>query len=570
MLARARKAFEKIDGAVSIGFAQKHTAGSYRDLLAIAVFVREKKTMGLLAPEQRIPNDFEGLPTDVRVIQSGDRLVCNNSTTYDTIQGGIQIVPAIKIIGPEFSKGTLGCIVRKRGDTGRENVYLLTCKHVLYSGGAKKDDYVYHPFAPPPHGQTGGGTSNPLGQIQELAYEKSVLWSASPDQNPFLYHLDCATAQLHLDSKCGNSTCTKDTLHYAPTIIDLNLGTDDPGTTQHENLMIADVRNADNDSSIIGKRVYKVGRATGKTAGIVRSVASTVQTPSDPNDSTSPLVDAPLLIEIDYDTSSPDGSTNCIGNARFAEGGDSGSVVLDENRNIIGLIAIGPTKASEQLPPPKKWPAWACHIVPVLDLLGICVPTSGGTSHGSTLATDGSGLTRGPRSVPVAGSPPGFDFSGATIVAPGLHAEHDLPVITGEQRSRMLLFRDAMCSTAKGRELHDSFVHVRRELGYLVRNSRPVKVVWHRTHGPAFFAHILNHLKGDEESVPLEIGGVSRAEFLTRMGTVLEARGSNPVREAIRLWRSELLEILSTATDVDACLGAIADVEPASPVRSAQ
>jgi len=40
----------------------------------------------------------------------------------------------------QFFAGTLACIVRKRGDTGGENVYLLSNKHVLFALGAGAGD----------------------------------------------------------------------------------------------------------------------------------------------------------------------------------------------------------------------------------------------------------------------------------------------------------------------------------------------------------------------------------------------------------------------------------------------
>jgi hypothetical protein len=127
----------------------------------------------------------------------------------------------------------------------------------------------------------------------------------------------------------------------------------------------------------------------------------------------------------------------------------------------------------------------------------------------------------------------------------------------------MLAFRDALVATPRGRELHDDFVHVRRELGYLVRKSRPVKVVWHRNQGPAYFAHILNHLKGDSRSVPHEIAGVSRTDFLMRMGDVLAKHGSIPLRDAIARHRVELLPTLIDSNDAGDCLRAITREGPA-------
>jgi len=125
---RAREAFSRIDGVLSVGFGQKHSAGDFRDIIAITACVLQKKPLEAIANADRIPATFEGYPTDVMQVGSGSAPAgCNNSQEYTMIRGGIQIVPQIVQNGYTYEKGTLGCIVRRRGDSDRENVYLLTC-----------------------------------------------------------------------------------------------------------------------------------------------------------------------------------------------------------------------------------------------------------------------------------------------------------------------------------------------------------------------------------------------------------------------------------------------------------
>lgn len=551
---RAREAFGRIEGVLGVGFGQKRTNGLFLDVVAITVTVSRKTPPAALSAADTIPATFEDYPTDVMAVGRGSATIgCDNDTDYTGlpggIQGGIQIVPEIVNAGVAYAKGTLGCIVRRRGDKDRENVYLLTCKHVLFSDGAREGHPVYHPFAQAPKGQPPAGPSTVLGPIQKLAYRDNVPYSAAGASTPQTFYLDCATARIDIDCKCFNSTCTKDHLKYSPAIVDLGLGSSN---------LVAGVRDAIDDPGIIGKQVFKVGRATGRTAGLVRQLSAVEPLEPDPDDPAAPT-SARSVMRIDFDKASTPTHLNCLGNERFAEGGDSGSVVVDENRNVVGLVAISAAAAHANDPPPKAYPTYACHIFPVLDLLKICIATDGSsTSHGCCTATDGSGLTSAPP--PQTAAPTGkMAFLNAGVAAAPSVAQAE---ITDEQRARMLALRDALVASPSGRELHDTFVRVRRELGYLVRNSRPVKVVWHRNHGPAYLAHILNHLKGDSPAVPHEVRGISRSDFLTRMGAVLSAQGSIPMRDAIARYRVELLPVLVSANDIADCLRALPDLDP--------
>jgi hypothetical protein len=106
-----------------------------------------------------------------------------------------------------------------------------------------------------------------------------------------------------------------------------------------------------------------------------------------------------------------------------------------------------------------------------------------------------------------------------------------------------------------GTRAHDVFAEVRREIGYLVRNSRPVKVVWHRHQGPAFLAHMLTS-QGDTLGIPQVINGCTREALLEGMGVVLMKHGSNPVRAAIER-HAQHIRALMHADNVHDCLAAL-------------
>jgi hypothetical protein len=137
------------------------------------------------------------------------------------------------------------------------------------------------------------------------------------------------------------------------------------------------------------------------------------------------------------------------------------------------------------------------------------------------------------------------------------------PPLTDEEVGHMHGLLAQVRATPRGRELHDIFGQVRRELGYLVRNCRPVKVAWHRRNGPAFMALALNHLAGHSPTVPHEVRGVTRRDLLERMRAVLAVHGSTPLREALDEHGDELVEALTTADTARDCIALLRQKAPA-------
>jgi hypothetical protein len=188
----------------------------------------------------------------------------------------------------------------------------------------------------------------------------------------------------------------------------------------------------------------------------------------------------------------------------------------------------------------------------VLDHLDICIPCpAGATGRGSSLATDGSGLSPIPLAPAQSGLlPVGQIVFSADGAAPGARREAlptvvaPVPVNEAELR-RMREHLEEFRKTRLGPPLHAVFGEVRREIGYLVRNVRPVKVTWARHQGPAYLAHVLNHIAGHTPIIPHEVKGVTRRALLMKMREILSIHGSNPLNQALAEYGDEVLEMLT-------------------------
>ena len=337
------------------------------------------------------------------------------------------------------------------------------------------------------------------------------------------------------------TTCTKDDIKYDTSIIDLELP-QTPGSTVTSN-KISDVRNVIDEYSIIGQYVYKVGRTTGKTKGIVRSINWPM-----------PYGDGALkeLIQIGFDTASDDGEDsrrNCKGHANFGEQGDSGSLVVDEQRRAIGLLFGVPNPDATE---PEQ--TYACHILPVLEVLGVCIPTdgTGSSQRCSCEATDGTGLTVKAKSSVGSGELASANTGEMTELRTknmrqGFIQQEPL---TEKDQQHLKALLEELRSTVKGRRLHAAFGHIRREIGYLVRNCRPVTVTWHRNKGPAFFGSLLNHLRGDRDTIPHQIGDMRLAVLLDKMEIVLLEHGSIPLQEEIHTHRDDIRRMMLDGNNV--------------------
>ena len=111
-----------IPGVIQLGFGIKETGARSTGEPAFGVYVREKKPLEDLAPEERIPAEIEGFPTDVRIYRTAKPE--EDTSKYRPLEGGIQIMRA----GSDAA-GTIACFGHR--DTPAGEPIFLTAGHVV-------------------------------------------------------------------------------------------------------------------------------------------------------------------------------------------------------------------------------------------------------------------------------------------------------------------------------------------------------------------------------------------------------------------------------------------------------
>lgn len=363
---------------------------------------------------------------------------------------------------------------------------LVSNHHVLADGGGVVGDTVYHPQWTVVGPRTTVPDTGPIGKIHALPAEANHNFTY-PSEAAADYFVDCASAKLNI---CISSWCdTNCGVSYQNEIRGLNIG----GNSRIESV----ARVAQSDLNAPGDYVvYKVGRQTSRTKGAVIDVAAVAD-------------GCQRLIEIA--AAEPD----CDGIDRFAWDGDSGSAVINAQNQLVGLLfAVLDEDASR---------AYACHIHPVMDRLGITPIT--------------------------VADPP---------VGPAGKAREDVQGFFDGVNETIPL-RERLLATPKGAEIYREVLAQRAEVVALVNHRRPVTVAWHRSQGPAFLAHGVESVRNPGHLVPREIEGVARETLARRMAASLAEHGSPGLKASMERW---LPFVLDHIDDFDSLHDLVARFEP--------
>jgi hypothetical protein len=252
--------------------------------------------------------------------------------------------------------------------------------------------------------------------------------------------------------------------------------------------------------AVSGETVKKRGRTTELTTGTITNITK---------DSTNTKI---LEIEVKKNN----------GNDRFSRGGDSGSALLNEDDEIIGLHKAG--KNGDEVPVGSFF-SKSIGIQEVLD------------------AFDAEGFP-----ITILFGPAGGE-SATRTAAPALQQE---PLALLEQRLR---------STEEGRQVLRLYDSHHRELVELVNNERAVTVVWRRKQGPAWLAAFARSLKHPEYRIPTEIEGVDRVEALTSLRAAFLRSAGPELRAAIEVHTEDVLRVATRCDTVEELLGTLPTVE---------
>jgi hypothetical protein len=482
----AKAELMKIPGVVGVGYGRKERGGKVTDEIAFRVYVKEKKNLSDLKPEEVIPSFYKGIPTDVIKAREMELLagVCDDHSTHDPLIGGI-LITTFKVDKEGFSGGgTLGFFAFILGRSGYNNIALVSNNHVLDAGiaGANVGDTVYQPSWTQDGGEWNFDPfTNPIADILKLPPKKnqSYIYPNEPENEFFV---DCAAAQLHI---CVSPTCKTNCRQ--------SFANSQRGLSINNSSAIADVgrlKHSDMGKDVV---VYKSGAVTGVTKGIV----------------TDPFTTGPDGQKNVFEILMTD--QNCHGNVAFGEHGDSGAAILNDQSQLIGLLfARHPLRADL---------VYGCHIDPVLAALDLeLVPVT-------------------------AVNAPTFNPAYVADVNAAM-------AVMTEQRERMAMLRERLLQTEEGSRIDRLVETLGPEVMELVNHKRRVTVAWHRNKGPLFLNEAAANISDPGRKIPREIDGTGRDTLLRRMAEALMSYGSKGLREVVERYVDEAVSYVNQADSV--------------------
>jgi hypothetical protein len=255
-----------------------------------------------------IPKTIKGVPTDVietgeiRVIPPEPLAAADRKARHRPAPGGVSIGHV------NVTAGTFSCLVRRDGA-----IYILSNSHVIAnSGDAMKGDAIVQP------GIYDGG-QNPEDRIGSLADFVPITFSGGllpPTECPIG---NGAAGALNLVARLFGRTTRVYAAGDTDNYVDAAIALPDPENVSPNILKVGIPRGT--RVAELGDTLVKSGRTTGLTTGKVEQVNVTVQ--------------------VQYGEGKVAVFTDQIMAGAMSQGGDSGSAVLDSNRNVVGLLFAG-------------------------------------------------------------------------------------------------------------------------------------------------------------------------------------------------------------------------------------
>ncbi|MCB0305888.1 MAG: hypothetical protein KDI38_19150 [Calditrichaeota bacterium] len=303
LLAESKRELLGRSNVVAVGVGYKTTAGKATKELALVCSVDIKKPKAKLAASDLVPASIQGVPTDVNPV-GVIRALQDPTGRFRPAPGGVSIGHV------NITAGTLGCLVKKN-----DKLYILSNNHVLansnnaspgdpilqpgpYDGGQLAQDQIatLSEFVPIQFAGVGGadpcglasGVAGFLNGLAAMVGSKTRLYSRRDIEADNL--VDCAIAEPVNPNDVVNEI--------------LGIGT------------ISGVADA-----TLNMAVKKSGRTTGFTTGTIQQIDVTVQ--------------------VNYGSNQIATFVDQLMAGAMSQGGDSGSAVLNDQNQLIGLLYAG-------------------------------------------------------------------------------------------------------------------------------------------------------------------------------------------------------------------------------------
>lgn len=542
LVRRACDVLLKIPGVFSVGLGSKLVNGESTGELAFSIMVLEKKPAASLAPHEIIPAEIEGLPTDViegqppRLLadeeeqEDFDADIPRDQEKYRPIVGGIQIRGANSIAANgAHTFGTLGGFAKTVGNNPGRHV-LLTNHHVL-------DDKFGELNGPSCTGCTkGDAVGNP-----NVGSQIATVLSGKNDNQ-----VDAAIAILDKGVQFQRDIVKDDETSQREAIGDSRpLETTDADMVVHKRGMRSRITYgivgavSATTPSIEGKtkdnqiRIDLPRKVTGpffvtfeaNNRIFVPSVdftAANVQArdvvfiQGDPNAGRyriTQVVDAHRLAVAATPELTQSSGTHgfFVTPPLFALKGDSGSLLLDPQRKVVGLVWAANTTT-------PFGNAWANRIEVVESLLNIKIDSANtiGDTQTALRASDDSDATV--RALDARLRP------AAAVAVDGVQP----PSVS----LRTLVEQDLL-ALPRGRQIYQLYFKHHMEVRELIDRNRRVATVWHRQGGPGMIQTVLDAVRSRTTVVPASNRGKSWGERVTAILAIFDKFGSSRLRDDI-------------------------------------
>jgi hypothetical protein len=459
-----REELMKIPGVVGVGLGIKETDGKNTDQIAFRVYVEQKKSPGELPPGQHIPKQIRGFLTDVIVVmrvKEPDITERRNLDHYRPITGGIAV-------GTEkggSSYGTLGWFLFYDTPEKSGNV-LLSNYHVLFG----HDEAADHKVAQPKYRKSCCCECDVVGKL---------IWGKKDDK------VDMAIAWVNDDIDIefilqNNNAADRITVHGTGT-------------------------------AVVGETVRKIGARSGFTRGVVQDIHAVAVLASPRTGSEGQAINS-YTDQIQVNPHPDDDYETEEGVHSFGNHGDSGSMVVNGENNIVGIHFYGTTTDNAGNPLPYR----ACFSNNIGNIL-------------DTFLDNGFDVT-------VLQSSEGDDSDSAPVAA-----RRGLSV----RSTGIAEIDDALRNHPERDRIAGDIFFFRSETLDLVAGNRAVTIAWNRHEGPAFIAALQRSARKSDYQVPSEINGTTLQQLLEAMEVALLTHGSKDLRAFVLQHRKMFLELLN-------------------------
>ncbi|MBN1120959.1 MAG: hypothetical protein JXJ17_07770 [Anaerolineae bacterium] len=302
--------FMKRRNVVACGVGYKITQGKLTDIPSVVVSVTKKESPENLPADDLIPDQVDSVLTDV--IETGEIV----AYSLDRQARQRPVRPGISVGHQSGSTGTFGCVVRRD-----DALFVLSNNHVLaYENQAEKGDFILQPGP-----ADGGSLLDKIGVLSDfvaLRFLESSTDSEAEGQST--EPSGCATLLSNLLSALSDlgQTKTADEVPLGP-----QLNYVDVAMARIDDSVSVDPRIVDVGGAPLGitepelnMKVIKSGRTTGLTKAIILQID--------------------VVVDVKYGSRKAR-FVNQIMTSPFSQPGDSGSLVLDYERNAVGLLFSG-------------------------------------------------------------------------------------------------------------------------------------------------------------------------------------------------------------------------------------